>query len=453
MNAPRWCPGFSRQALMQTPPKGGTSARSLLLIAALLISPIAHAENWPQWRGPRGDGTSLDQNVPTSWNGLTGENVAWKTPIPGRGHSSPIVFEDQIFIATCIETTNERVLVCVDRREGKILWQQTVLESALEKKHNLNSFASATPVTDGKTVYVSFLETDNTEVPAKNVSTPKMVTPGSMVIAAYDFDGKQLWVNRPSPFSSVHGYCSSPVIFEDLLIINGDHDGESHILALDRHSGELIWKFPRVHQTRSYCTPIIREVAGKTQMVFSGSKQVISLDPRTGKTHWVVEGPTEQFVASMVFDGSLFYLSAGFPDHYVMAIRPDGEGDVTDTHVQWSITDAKCYVPSPVLVGEQLFVADDRGTLNCFSTADGSRYWIDRLGGHFSASLVTANGLVYCTADDGKVVVVKPDKKLNVVSTNTLGENSFASPAMSQGQIFIRGENHLFAIGTSENQK
>jgi outer membrane protein assembly factor BamB len=334
-------------------------------------------------------------------------------------------------------------------RDRRILMPDVLLE----KKHNLNSFASATPVTDGKTVYVSFLETDNTEVPAKNVSSPKMVTPGSMVIAAYDFDGKQLWVNRPSPFSSVHGYCSSPVIFEDLLIINGDHDGESHILALDRHSGELVWKFPRVHQTRSYCTPIIREVAGKTQMVFSGSKQVISLDPRTGKTHWVVEGPTEQFVASMVFDGTLFYLSAGFPDHYVMAIRPDGEGDVTDTHVQWSITDAKCYVPSPVLVGEQLFVADDRGTLNCFSTVDGSRYWIDRLGGHFSASLVTANGLVYCTADDGKVVVVKPDKELNVVSTNMLGENSFASPAMSQGQIFIRGENHLFAIGTSENQK
>jgi len=151
----------------------------------------------------------------------------------------------------------------------------------------------------------------------------------------------------------------------------------------------------------------------------------------------------------MVFDGEKFYLSAGFPDHYVMAIRPDGEGNVTDTHVAWSITEAKCYVPSPVLVGQQLFVADDRGTLNSFNTKDGNRLWRDRLGGHFSASLVTSNGLVYCTADNGTVSVIKPDQQLNLVSTNELGENSFASPAISQGQFFIRGEKYLFAIGTA----
>jgi outer membrane protein assembly factor BamB len=244
------------------------------------------------------------------------------------------------------------------------------------------------------------------------------------------------------------------VIYQDLLIINGDHDGDSHILALDRRTGELAWKFPRVEKTRSYCTPIIREVAGKTQMVLSGSKQVVSLDPKTGEPHWLINGPTEQFVASMVFDGEKFYLSAGFPDHFVMAIQPDGQGDVTKTHVAWSSTEAKCYVPSPVVVKDWLFVADDRGTLNCFETKTGSRVWHDRLGGHFSASLVTANDLVYCTSDDGIVRVVQPDRSLNVVSTNTLGENSFASPAISQGQIFIRGETHLFAIGkVDENTK
>jgi len=417
-------------------------------IAGVIFAATAHAENWPGWRGPRGDGTSLETSLPTQWNATTGEGIAWKVPVPGRGHSSPIVWNDQIFIASCLEETNERVLLCFDRRDGRILWQRTVLESPLETKHGLNSFASGTPATDGEAVYVSFLETDKTVVPAKNVSAPRMNTPGSMVVAAYDLAGVQLWATKPSPFSSVHGFCSSPVIFENLLIVNGDHDGESHILALDRKTGEVVWKFPRVHQTRSYCTPIIREVAGKTQMVLSGSKQVVSLNPRTGDIHWTVDGPTEQFVASMVFDGVKFYLSAGFPDHYVMAIRPDGNGNVSDTHVEWSITEAKCYVPSPVLVGEQLFVADDRGTLNCFDTKDGSRLWRDRLGGHYSASLIAANGLVYCTADDGIVSVIQPDKQLNVVSTNALGENSFASPAVSQGQIFIRGEKHLFAIGT-----
>ena len=421
----------------------------LLLMVLAMSMTTASAENWPAWRGPRGDGTSSETNVPTTWDATTGEGIAWKVPVPGQGHSSPIVWDDFIFVASCLEDTHERVLLCFDRRDGSIRWQQTVLESPLETKHGLNSFASGTPATDGQTVYVSFLETDRTEVPAKNVSNPRMNTPGVMVVAAYDVDGKQLWLTRPSPFSSVHGFCSSPVIFKDLLIINGDHDGDAHVLALDRKTGEIVWKFPRVHQIRSYCTPIIRDVAGKTQMVMSGSKQVVSLDPSTGDVHWSVEGPTEQFVASMVFDGAKFYLSAGFPDHYVMAIRPDGTGDVTGSHVEWSVTEAKSYVPSPVLVGGQLFVADDRGTVNCFDTKDGSRLWRDRLGGHYSASLITADGLVYCTADDGKVSVIKPSGQLNVISTNTLNENSFASPAVSQGQIFIRGENHLFAIGTT----
>ncbi len=414
---------------------------------AIAFSGTANAENWPGWRGPRGDGTSLEKDVPTQWNATTGEGVAWKVAIPGRGHSSPIVWEDRIFVASCIEENSERILVCYNRKDGSLLWQKTVLKSMLESKHQLNSFASGTPITDGKTVYVTFLETDGTEVPAKNVSKPKNITAGTMVVAAYDMDGEQRWITRPSPFSSTHGYCSSPVIHKELLIVNGDHDGDSNILALNRKTGNLVWKFPRSEQTRSYCTPIIRDVAGKTQMVLSGSKQVVSLDPNTGKQHWMVQGPTEQFVASMVFDGEKFYLSAGFPDHYVMAIRPDGQGDVTKSHVAWNITDAKCYVPSPVLVNDKLFVADDRGTVNCFETKDGQQLWKDRLGGHYSASLVTANGLVYCTADDGDVRIIKPDDTLNIVSTNPLGEFTFASPAISQGQIFIRGERHLFAIG------
>jgi outer membrane protein assembly factor BamB len=407
----------------------------------------AWAENWPGWRGPRGDGTSAEQNVPTKWDASTGEGVLWKVPIPGTGHSSPIVWEDRVFVATCIDETKERVLLCVNRNDGRILWKTTVIQSFLETKHKLNSFASGTPVTDGQTVYVSFLETDGTEAPAKNVGAPRMMTPGTMVVAAYDMDGKQRWITRPSAFSSAHGYCSSPVIYQDLLIVNGDHDGDSHIIALDRRTGETVWKFPRVEKTRSYCTPIIRDVAGKTQLVMTGSKQVVSLDPLTGKQHWMVSGPTEQFVASMVFDGEKFYLSAGFPDHYVMAIQPDGQGDVTKSHVAWSSTEAKCYVPSPVLAAGFLFVADDRGTVNCFDTKNGDRLWHDRLGGHYSASLVTANGLVYCTSDDGDVRVIKPSQTLNVVATNPLGESSFASPAISQGKIYIRGEKHLFAIG------
>lgn len=420
-------------------------AKAALL--TVLLPPMTNAENWPGWRGPRGDGTAEDSQIPTQWNGETDENIHWKYKVPGTGHSSPIVWGNRIFLVSCLEDSNERLLLCVDKTTGKQLWQQAVLTSKLETKHRLNSFASGTPTTDGKTIYATFLVVDGHEIPATNVGNPRGVTPGKILVAAYDFNGQQLWTATPGGFTSVHGFCSSPVIFEDLLIINGDHDGDSYIAALDRATGNEIWKIPRQHKTRSYCTPLIRTIKGKSQMVLTGSKRIISLDPRTGKQHWLVEGPTEQFVSSMVYDGEKFYMTAGFPTHHVMGIHPNGADNVTDTHVAWHSKMAKCYVPSPVLAGDRLFVADDRGTANCFDTNTGQRIWQDRLGKHYSASLTVANGLVYFVADDGITKVVRPGNKLDVVSENPLGEYSFASPAMSDGQIFIRGEEHLFAIG------
>lgn len=418
----------------------------LILIVHLPLS-TAMAENWPCWRGPRGDGTSVESNVPTVWNGITGENITWKSKLRGTGHASPIIWNDRIFLSSCDEATGERILICLDQASGEILWQKVVAKSKLETKHQLNSYASGTPATDGKTVYVSFLIVDGHEIPAPNVGSERNVTPGQILVAAFDFSGNELWHVTVGDFISAHGFCSSPVIFDNLLIVNGDHDGESYVVALDRSNGQTVWRTPRTHKIRSYCTPIIRDIAGRTQMVMSGSKQVVSLDPRTGKEIWRVEGPTEQFVSSMVADNQSFYLTAGFPTHHVMAINPDGSGDVTTSHVRWQSDEAKCYVPSPVLIGPHLFVADDRGTVNCFDTATGKRLWQDRLGKHYSASLLTANGLVYFTADDGITSVVRPGDKLDVVTRNELGEYTWSSPAIANGRIYIRGEHHLFAIG------
>ena len=416
-----------------------------LLTIGLLAAVSVRAENWPCWRGPRGDGTSVEKQVPVRWDGAAGENIVWKTPLPGRGHSSPIVWGDQLFLVSCVEENQARVLLSVDRNSGRILWQRPVINAPLEKRHNLNSHASGTPATDGQLVYVTFLEAD--------FGSNKEVTPGNMVVAAYDFDGKQRWLVRPGRFSSVHGYCSSPIIFEDLVIVNGDHDGDAYIVALDRATGQIRWKTPRENKTRSYCTPIIREIDGRTQMIFSGSLCVVSMDPRDGSRHWIIDGPTEQFVASLVYNGKLLFLTAGFPEHHILAIQPDGRGNVTNSHVVWRTTKGCSYVPSPIVSGEYFLVAADNGIASCFVADTGERVWMERLGNHYSASLIEANGLVYFLADDGEMKIVRPGRQLEVVAVNQLGEYCYASPAVSEGKLFLRGEKHLYCIGPPEPMK
>lgn len=416
------------------------------VLAAIAADPLAGrsasahgAENWPGWRGPRGDGTSQETSMPVRWNGSSGDNIAWKAPLPGVGHSSPIIWGDRVFVVSCLLDSEDRVLIALDRKSGKQIWQRTVFKAPLEKKHNLNSYASGTPCTDGELIYVTFLQPD--------FGSKTERTPGDMIVAAYDFSGELKWTVKPGRFASVHGFCSSPVLFENLLIVNGDHDGDSYLVALDRRTGEKKWQVARENKTRSYCTPLIREIAGKTQMVMSGSKSVVSYDPRTGEKHWWIKGPTEQFVASMVYNGKYFFMTAGFPEYHIMAIKPDGKGDVTDTHIVWRDTKPASYVPSPILIGDYYFVAGDAGIVGCFDTETGKRHWMERLGKHYSASLTTANGLLYLVADDGITKVIKPGPKLEVVAENELGEYSYASPAMSNGQLFIRGEQNLYCIG------
>lgn len=423
-----------------------------ILLAALIgvVVGVLHeccAEDWPGWRGPRGDGSSLETDVPETWNGSTGAHIAWKTALPGEGHGSPAVFGDRVFLASCLPESEERLLCCLDRASGKILWQQTVIKSPLEVKHQLNSYASCTPAVDREAVYVAFLETDGSTAPAKNVGTARPLTPGQIVVAAYDHDGEPRWVRRTGGFSSVHGFCSNPVLVDNLVIINGDHDGDSYVAALDRETGTIVWKRPREHQTRSYVTPIVRDINGRRQLVFSGSKCIVSLDPATGQTHWTINGPTEQFVASLVYDGRHFFMAAGFPTHHVLAIRPDGSGNVTESHVAWHVKNVACYVPSPVVVDKYLLVADDRGTANCFDTATGARHWQARLGTHYSGSLVLVQGKVWFTDDDGVTKIVEPGPQLKVVAENPLGEPVYSSPAIAHGEAFLRGQMNLYCIG------
>ena len=208
----------------------------------------------------------------------------------------------------------------------------------------------------------------------------------------------------------MHGYCSSPILWKDKVIVNGDHDGDAYLVALDRATGETVWKTDRPNKTRSYCTPIIRHIDGRNQMILSGSKSVASYDPDTGEQHWVIDGPTEQFVASLVYneDLELLFMTCGFPERHILAIRPDGHGNVTDTHVVWRDIPGAAYVPSPIAIGPYFLVVADNGVASCFVAETGERLWRERLPREHSASLLAANGLAYFFSDYGVMTVIRP---------------------------------------------
>jgi outer membrane protein assembly factor BamB len=402
--------------------KSVTAALILLVIAV-----SARAENWPQWRGPRTDGTSLETEIPTQWSST--DHVRWKTPIPGKGHSSPIIWNDRLFLTTCLENSLDRQLLCLDRASGKILWQKTVLKAPLEQKHNLNSYASATPATDGKHVWVAFFERPRIE------------------LVCYDFDGNEVYRKSPREFHSVHGFCSSPVLYKDLVILNCDQDAPADIVAYDRESGAQVWRAPRPNQTRSYCTPLIRTLAGREQLMLSGTRCVASYDPNTGKQLWLIDGPTEQFVASLVESKGIVFLTAGFPTFHLLAIDPSGAGNVTNTKVLWHDHRGAAYVPSPIAAGDYFFVVSDDGIASCWHATTGKQMWKHRLGAHHSASPVSAAGNLYYTADDGDTFVFKASPRFEPIGTNSLDEQVRASPAISNGDLFLRGDRHLFCIG------
>lgn len=399
-------------------------------VAFFVVTTAASAEQWPGWRGPRGDGTSAEVNVPVRWSST--ENIRWKVPIPGKGHSSPVVWDERVFLTTCLEDEGKRLLLCLNRSDGKVLWQRAVFKAKLEPKHALNSYASATPATDGKHVWVTFLQYPD------------------MQVACYDVDGNKVWQRSPGRYYSVHGFCSSPVLYKNLVIVNGDQDAEAWIVALDKATGAERWRTDRPNRTRSYCTPLIVDAAGKRQLVLSGNKCVASYNPDTGKQIWIIDGPTEQFVSSPVFTDNVLFVTAGFPTYHLLGIRPDGEGNVTRTHVLWHDERAADYVPSPIAVGNYFFFVNDNGAAaGCIVAKTGQRLWTHRLGRRHSASPVAAGGYLYFLDDDGNTFVLKAGPQYELIARNALAEECYASPAISRGQIFIRSLQHLTCIGQS----
>ncbi len=402
-----------------------------LVLAICVLSPAAiplQAENWPAWRGPSGDGISRETHVPVKWSAT--ENVVWKTPVPGVGHSSPIVWGERLFLTTALTQSLERILMCFDRKTGRALWQQTVLRAPLEAKNNENSYASSTPCTDGESVFVTFL--DGKEV----------------VAAAYDYEGKQRWLVRPGGFYSVWGFSHTPVLFEDKVIIVCDSKGENFIVALSRADGRILWKTPRENPSQSYSPPLIREMAGRMQMVVAGNMAVTSYDPRDGKRLWVVDGPSTDCVVTPVYNeqAGLVLSCSSWPKKVLVAIRPDGLGNVTSNKVAWSTPNGAPYVPSPISVGGCFYTSSFSKEAYCYEAATGKVLWRGEMGLHH-ASPVYADGRLYFLNDDGVMHVLKTGPAFEVVARNELGEKTYASPAISEGQMFLRSFRNLYCVG------
>ena len=396
--------------------------------ALLLLAPLSTpAANWPQWRGPNGDGISPETDVPVKWRAT--ENVVWRTPVPGEGHSSPVVWQDSVFLTTALSNSQDRLLLRFDARTGKILWQRTVVTAAVEAMHRENSPASSTPVTDGELVFTSFQNGKRAD------------------LQAYDFAGRQIWSAQPLEFAGEHGYSYTPLLYRDLLIFDCRQEGEAALLALDKRTGKVRCRVAPAKRRISHITPLLITAGGRTQVIVSGSDETRSVNPDTGETWWWCRGPSDVAVAGLSYGDGVVMATAGYPNRTRMAVRVDGSGDVTDTHVAWKLRRQATYVPSPVYHAGHFYSILDDGMLFCFSAQTGDTVWEHRLEGRYRSSLVLADGNVYTTNDKGVTTVFRATKKgFESVAVNELGEFCYTTPAIAEGRMYQRTGNHLYCI-------
>lgn len=401
-----------------------------LPVVEMIDVPEASAGYWTRWRGPSGQGRVSGNGYPDTWSDT--ENVLWKQEVPGRGNSSPIVWDDRIFLTTAYDGGKRRSILCFRRSDGKRLWEVFAPEVKPEKAHPKNGHASSTPTTDGQHVYAYF---------------------GNHGLLAVDFDGKVVWHRSLGSFNAFHGTASSPLLYRDRLILVQDQRraSGSFILALDKQTGRELWRTPRTARV-GWNSPIAVRVEKHDEIIFSGQKRVQAYDPETGKELWSARGNTTETIPTPVVGHNLIFCSSGRAGP-TLAIRGGGSGDITDTHIVWRTPKGSPFVPSPILDGDYLYIVNDMAaTATCFEAQTGKLMWKGRLGRArregFSASPVAVDGKIFFTNDDGETFVLKAGPEFKLLHVNRLNEQVHASPALVDGRWYFRSEKHLIAIGT-----
>ncbi|MBI1358524.1 MAG: PQQ-binding-like beta-propeller repeat protein [Acidobacteria bacterium] len=418
-----------------------------LVVSLAVCLSAASAEDWPQWRGPTADGVSTEKGLPVRWS--ASENVAWKAPLEGWGTSTPIVWGDTVFVTTQVgdgpvaesndfagskdaarqEVDGVRFLVkAFDRTTGKLRWEKSFPASAsLPEVHRKHNLASPSCVTDGKLVYAWF---------------------GDGQLAALTPDGDLMWrrnlAEENSAFDVRWGHGSSPTIYGDSLLLLVDHPGHSYLLATDKATGKDLWKRDRGPDKRSYTTPfVVEREAGGDLLLVNTNTALEALSPTTGETLWQVGEENRVPVGTPVYHQGVVYVNRGYNSSPYLATRVEG----AEPNVLWRVGTGGPYVSSVVYAAGLLFMANERGIVSAVDAETGKPIWRERVGGVFSASPVVADGKVYMTDEEGKTFVIEAAREYRLIAENDLGERTLASPAIAGGMIFLRTDDHLWAIG------
>ena len=392
------------------------------------------AENWPQFRGPGGDGLSDAKKLPVTWS--ESQNVAWKTPIRGKAWSSPVVWEKQIWVTTAPPDGKQLFALCLDRDNGQIVHDVKVFDIADPQKSPVdkNSYASSTPVIEAGRVYVHF---------------------GAHGTACLDTQtAKILWTRQDLPCNHWRLPASSPILFEDLLILTFDGHDLQYLVALDKQTGKNVWKRDRNIAYKSddgdikkaYSTPSVFDIGGVRQLVSPSAGASIAYDPRTGDELWRVQSGGMNASCRPLFGNGLLYMNSPDGGINLFAVKPDGRGDVTGSHIAWKVTKGAPRYGSPLLLDHLLFVGSDQGVLTCVDATTGETVWQNRVGGVFTASPIAAAGHVYFFSEDGSATVIAAEREFKVLATNKLDDGFMASPAVTGNAIILRTKSHLYRV-------
>ncbi len=407
------------------------SKDSLESVALRVIPPVAKSDQqWPRFRGPTGQGHAIETDFPLKWS--ASENVAWKSELIGRGHSSPVIWGDRLFVTSASEDGKQRLLLCYSRDQGDLLWKREApAPDSVEKLYWKNSFASSTPVTDGELIVCFF---------------------GNSGMVCFDFDGKQVWHQPLGPFKTTHGPCANPVIYKDSVIfLQEQNRGEPVFVAFNKRTGEKLWQQKRPN-SMCWASPVLVRAGNRDELIFNGSFDVVSFDPNTGNELWKVNGSSSEAIPQIVVGGGLIYSTSG-RNGPTLAIRPGGNGDVTDSHVFWRTPRGGPHVPSPVYYDGHLYFVNDMGIASCLDAMTGDTLWQKRLKGRFSMSPVEVGGKLLMTNEDGRTFIVEAQPKFQLIAQNDLDEPVLATPAVLDGRIYFRTLKSLICIGATDTHR